>query len=589
MRATTDLLQLDFVFSQRLPFTPDQFVEECKRRGLHLQFSEQLEAFHKAGVLIPLYRFAKNLTPGLRDWRREARRQGVPVDTLLLALRDDAVFRHHLRGIAEIGRPEDPRAEPYRSWAAYDRTVAGTRLRASAFLYSPYQILPASKLDYLVPMMRTRRTRRVSSVIGVTFHLPPAEAGRTRVERDAATNEELVIALTALETRYWPVISGTITNKRGDEVDPWFEYAKAFDPAAVLRWLGWNPERISRTAENLLHTADSLDPLSDWYELVRLCRFPKWDALRGDALVAMDFRIAAEMLLRFYEDLVQAGVAAPLPAPPRYARGAHSTRLGTGREELEAVLMDFGLSPHPSLVCVLEGDTEMLLMPRVFELLGIPLRPDSIRLFNAGGVARDLGGLAKYAATPELGEAITRGFLLARPPTRILVVFDPEQGFSTPEKREMHRKRYVNEIWRAIPTRERDQIPRSEIDLLVEVATWNQKGEVFEFAHFTDLQIARAILAVYRGPDMHSLADLQGRVANIRSDAGNIEHLWKGWRVDRPTKVGVADALWPVLKRRIEAGLRRNTYDRIPVVRIALHAREIAARSHRHSVMIRRG
>jgi hypothetical protein len=38
--------------------------------------------------------------------------------------------------------------------------------------------------------------------------------------------------------------------------------------------------------------------------------------------------------------------------------------------DLEGALADRGLSPHPALLLVLEGETEMLLMPRVLDRPG---------------------------------------------------------------------------------------------------------------------------------------------------------------------------------------------------------------------------
>ena len=140
----------------------------------------------------------------------------------------------------------------------------------------------------------------------------------------------------------------------------------------MLNWIGWDAKQIRDTAGRLLRVADSIDPLRDWYELVRLCHPEKWEKLRGDALVALDHRIAAEILLRFYEDLAQVDAAPPLEQTPKFVCGPRDRRLRSDPQQLDAVLMDFGVSPQPSLVLVLEGETERRLVPRVMDLLGIP-------------------------------------------------------------------------------------------------------------------------------------------------------------------------------------------------------------------------
>ena len=46
----------------------------------------------------------------------------------------------------------------------------------------------------------------------------------------------------------------------------------------------------------------------------------------------------------------------------------------------------------------------------------------------------------------------------------------------------------------AIPDAGSDPVIREQLDSLVELTTWNQREESFEFAHFTDRQIATALL-----------------------------------------------------------------------------------------------
>ncbi|SRR6266404_840774 len=321
--------------------------------------------------------------------------------------------------------------------------------------------------------------------------------------------------------------------------------------------------------------------------LIKLLRPEKWELLRGDALIAIDHRIASEILLRFYEDLVELGKAPQLESGSMRFRGPYDTRLGTDRYELTEELMDFGISPQPSLLLVLEGQTEMVLVPRVMEALGIPIRSDLIKLFNSKGIDRKMGLLAEYVATPELGKAISGGFVLTRPPTRFLRVVDPESRLVDSTEREEHRRTLVREIWEAISQRDHLQIPMTEIDALVEVKTWNRKGDSFEFAHFTDLQIAEAILKAYQGPSAPNLAQLRCQVKIKRQMHQNIETIWRRWHGRKPTKGRVAEALWPALERRVRRALSSGTYRRIPVVRILLGAVERARKVHRHSVFIR--
>ncbi|HXG65530.1 MAG TPA: hypothetical protein VNO70_10510, partial [Blastocatellia bacterium] len=194
------------------------------------------------------------------------------------------------------------------------------------------------------------------------------------------------------------------------------------------------------------------DPLNDWYELVRLCRPDKWQKLRGDALVAMDHRIAAEILLRFYEDLEAGNAAPPLEPVPKKFFAPRRRRLNADPQELDRVLMDFGISPQPSLFLVLEGETERLLVPRAMEVLGIPRHRSFIQIFKGQGVDTDFGLLASHISVPELGEPVGDGHLLNRPPTHFMVAVDAEKSFLTAEMCEEERVKWATRIFEEVPS-----------------------------------------------------------------------------------------------------------------------------------------
>jgi hypothetical protein len=100
----------------------------------------------------------------------------------------------------------------------------------------------------------------------------------------------------------------------------------------MLSWLGWQPEQLKTAAYQLLSHASSIDPQQRWHRLVRLVEPEHWGELRGLALAANDHRVAAELLLLFYEDLMELGAAPPPEglAPARRAAGQRPLRAGGG-------------------------------------------------------------------------------------------------------------------------------------------------------------------------------------------------------------------------------------------------------------------
>jgi hypothetical protein len=493
MRPATDLWDLELVFSQQKPLNPDEFVKESQRRksyfGPGFSHRGQLEALHSAGILFPLYRFEKNIQPFLDEARK---RKTSILSVLIQNLSDSASLHQYLHGSTEIGHLVVPQNEVYQAWRTYIQTLKHWRLEeerlpTSTFLYSPYQLLLLPQLCLLIPKLKARPLPNNAPLSDLQFVFEANEQTLLHVKDAATKNTELAILLTALETRYRPHIIGRLYNLRGHEIEPIRAYINAFDPIKMLNWIDWTVDQIRQSATNLLLIADNVDPLREWYKIVRLFKPDQWQKLHGDALLAIDYRIAAEILLRFYEDLVELNVAPPLEPLPRMAPETGHRRLGTSRDELDEVLMDFGLSPQPSVVLVLEGETEELLIPRVMNFLGIPQRSDFIKVFNSRSITRDFELLARYITTPYLGRTLDKGVLLSRPPTHFLVALDPEKSFLTEALREKERSKWIRGIWTQIQAEFRTEVMREQLSSLVSIASWNDQS--FEFAHFTDQEI----------------------------------------------------------------------------------------------------
>ena len=590
MRPTTDLLKRDFVFTQQGPLTPEEFLQHCNRRGLgHPDLWSQLEALHRAKVFFPMYRFEKNVELVI-----EAYRQPDPPSLMIeVALGTLNTLDAFLAGEEQIGRLYDPRNEPFRPWRKFERRFEHGTVRTSEFLYSPYQILLVSQLGLLfrklgkrhkVYMSLRKWLKRPLYDLNYSLKLRAQKRVRSRVVRRIKENEELIIILTALEAKYRPKVTGRLT---GCSFEEWVQYDRQSGPVEILEWLGWDAEHVLKTADSLLTTANSIDPLEHWIELVRLTRFDKWNELSGKALLAMDHRIAAEMLLLFYEDLVEADAAPPLGPVPLWGYAPRRTRLKTDRSELDAVLTSFGISPHPSVVLVLEGGTEVLMMRRVMELLNVPMRRSYIELFTIGGVKKNLALLASYIATPQLGEPVGKGWMLERPPTHLFLVLDPDRPLQGAAERGAERKAWVDQIYNGLPPERRTDSVRRDVDWLVKFETWDDQGQTFEFANFTDEEITDAILMVYQGtskiPKERLLTQVQAERANPKRK--NIAKVWETWSEPRPDKTSVAEALWPALEKKIRDAASRDAIKDIPIARIVQEVHHIAARSHRYDVM----
>ena len=104
---------------------------------------------------------------------------------------------------------------------------------------------------------------------------------------------------------------------------------------------------------------------------------------------------------------------------------------------------------------------------------------------------------------------------------------------------------------------------RNDLTHFVNIETWDD--DVFEFAHFTDAELAQALLATYMGSEIPPLDYLMAEVNKIRGrkDKKNIESILRKWSYqkepekggyDRGREVGKTDlavVLWPVLEKKI--------------------------------------
>lgn len=549
-RTTLDLLSLSLPFTQTRLLDPADLVAEADKRRVRLDLS-QLEVLHRARLLVPF--FSVSLTSG---------DQRCVVDFNASRTPEIATSTHNLElyRAAHEGRATDPRLTPFRPWPTR-RVRALWPQRSRGYLYSWHQLLALRWLEPVLGAMRLDRATRRWSLPQPGS--PPAS--------DIATADSwrgLAVTLAAVDARYWPAIEQVIRYN----ADVWREYNLGIDPVDMLGWTGLRLEDIVGAADQLRHQAAAIDVTGAFYDIVRRAEPDAWSTMRGEALVAIDYRKAAEALDALADDLGRSSSEIELRSTARSAE-----RLSVRRRSVDAVLTDLGVSPHPSLVAGVEGATESLIVPRVFAQLGIPVDDNWIRIVEFGGSDKDLANLAKFAAAPRLGEDHGDFVELDRPITRFLVLVDAEgRYYATKEKRARQRLRLLDAIAASLPPDLRPDLYGKEA-YLVEVRTWGKLP--FEFAHFTDRQLAAAVESAAATPHPSGREGLIAGLAAQRSrPSPNIERLWERdkWPDSRLSKVAVAEALWPILERKIEAAIASGSSGP-PIMRAAVRAWELAS------------
>lgn len=553
------LLGEPLVLSQRHLLREREFLDECKQRGFDPPEREPLANLHKLGVLTPLIgvRWSAKTRGAARDMPEGERRRlfgWVPVEApdLLAGLRD---------GTWTI-EPAPPFSPPKRRRSR----VGNVGFLAVEYLYSPYQVLQLPAIQaYLAARARGRVYKDWSDRL------------LAAAQRSDAQIRSLAIVLTRLEPYFYPFIRRRLRAPIGaGDLESIDRAIADFDVGAFRATLAASPAELQKAAEGLLWTAHTRDPMRNWLDLLAEVGPDKWERLRGDARLAVDLRVAAEILLRYIEELAEKGFADPLPDIPPRATHPLNERLRPRPAELDAILTNYDLSPHPSLVLVLEGTSEMDVAPKAMRALGIPVRDSFIRLVNLGGINKQLELLARYIV-PSLRRVGGNSAELLRPPTRLMVVTDAEPPYASRAARAKLRSDLAKHVWNALEAQFQTKAALADIETLIDVVTWTPRRQSnFEFAHFTDLQIARAILMTGRAPAGLDISALATSITGVRQGGGNLKRVWQTWTAPTPDKPLVWQYLWPMLERRIiRLGPERRA--RVPLVRVLEVARAKAS------------
>lgn len=565
-RSSLDLLLLSWPFSQVALLTADDLVTAADNRrirvgGQHRLDLAGLEELHKCGVLVPLFRVSLDA--------------GEPKRSVDLTQSVSAKTAHNtipleLYAAAADGRVTDPASEAYEPWPTDRRRNLWPGV-GSGYLYSRHQLLGLARARDLVGALSPERPLSTGTI---RWKLTADDLPDERMLAEFAAWRALAITLSAIDTIYWP----DITNVIKDSAEIWRSERLAFKPRTTLKWLRLSAEAIARQSEALRLAGSFVDVLGDFYDLVRRAKPAAWSTLRGEALVAMDYRMSADILHRFAAHLDQADEDPPLRTTPTSQQG-----LGDRSHSLDAALTTLQLSPHPAVVIAVEGKTDLRLVRLVMDLLGMPSGENWYRVIPFDGTKRDLSLLARYSAEPGLGESYGDFAMLDRPVTRFLVLTDAENKYATPADQLYQRDLLLKAITEHLPSDLKADVLDSK-SRVVEIVTW---GELpFEFAHFTPSELADALLLASRVTHPQGRAALVQAIRGLRNDSNPdiAKVFWKGSHL---SKVRLTEFLWPPLGRKVKRAIERKTPGP-PVMKALLQAHELAVLSFGQRPALRR-
>lgn len=533
-----------WALTQEQPLTTKMFIDEAKKRGVDLDVAS-LRELYRHRLLIPFVMIVD----------RPLRPPSVPEEPDRSPF--GSTWLNELRLARDSGRLRDLAAEPHVPRLVWERDGRQPRGWWNGMLYSHYQLLALPTIKGVLAERRYHQRGKRHIV-----RLPkPDPLLAQRAEKVHRT----VFALTALEARYLPTLDPEwIQLNNVPNPDDWTDYRTNFDPAQMQAWLAYPSEQIRKDAEWLLVRAHDVDPVGgDWGRLMRRAPAKSRKYLKDASLVALDARVAAEILLRFYEDLALRGTAEPL-RDLSDARVWHplAERLSYHPETLDDDLVRLGISPHPRVVLALEGETEMHHAPLAWRALGFSEAPELMRLLKLGGTSRDLTKVAAVTAAPLVGgHVLPDEWNLIKPYTRLFIAVDPDTPFDTPEHVADEKAKILDEIRDVLKVQGVTRPKPEELNELVEIRTWDES--CYEFAHFTDEELADGLIEACPAINGWTQDELVAALGYWRGRKTDIKRVWTSGRWDEasrrmtgkwtpePSKVRLAEALWPTLLRKI--------------------------------------
>jgi hypothetical protein len=505
-------------------------------------------SLHEHRLLVPLYRVS--------DTPVQGRRINVEIN-------DGMNVRSWVLEAAADGRLRDSADEGYSKAWPYSRPDEELhRNWWNGFVFSSWQLLDLHNAINDYQFIKDNLRYRPS----------PRLIARARLR---------TLALAALSPRYLPSILGRLRTPPGVEQERLLHLRSESDVVELLGLAGFDPDALRQEAEILLGQVDARDPLRNWLPVIRYASFSGWSKLKGEALDCIWQRIAAEVLLRAYEDLAAAGRLDPLPdlsgAQWRTLLHGRLTPRHEDEDSLERALGTFGLSPHPRVLLLVEGETELVHIPRLLAEFGLD-RPERVRVQRCKGSDINPQLLARYGITPRLGRTVRDIQLLDATPTALLIAMDAENRWATPTQRNNERRKLQGAIREEVEA-QGGEIAQEDLDFLVNIHVWGE--DKYELANFTNDELVPVLARLATGQShqnpesttwQHELRD--------RLDAARLAHhdikVPVGQMRMRLNKVELAEALWPVLLAKCERELAADTIE-TPVLKVILEAQRLAS------------
>lgn len=368
---------------QNLLLHEGDFERYAEDRGVYIG-KGGLEFLEELGLLFPLCRVHLPIVEKYRVEGEIKKRYAIPYD-----------ISHSLPKWYKDGYCEDPAQTKFRPWKKYKDGYEET----ARVLYHPLQFMNLRTIvqwagHISVPQIsdekRLKKIREnikkfwVSQKHRIDFIVK-------RIRRDSRFFPLLI----SIEDVYLPIIR---LHFKGDTRKPdsgfqvWQSFRSGFNPKEVLSKLNLTLDEIENWRTRIAVETRHLDPLRQWYLLVRYTTYDKRQKLKGDALFAQDCYEIIEMLGLFLRELT----GEPQYGPDDFVDARHGEWKKEvygaevdfkNRDVLRQIAYEYGLDYDYKMLLFVEGPTEFRAIPIIANAMGISFARLGIKLQELGGYA----------------------------------------------------------------------------------------------------------------------------------------------------------------------------------------------------------
>jgi len=383
---------------QNLLLTEREFERYARNRGLQIR-QEDLEYFEELRLLFPLCRLKLPVVEEYYE-KDEVRRRYAPLFNI----------SHNLLKWYENGLCEDPTETDFRPWKEY----RDGHYKTARAIYHPWQFMNlrviVKWLYYRIQVPDVIDENRLAEISQGCKKFWVSKKNwikfvSDRIQRDL----QFLPLLLSIEDVYLPQIRSSfigVPEKPDGGFEVWRSLRANFSPEKVLKGFGFTIKQIKDWREQIAVEARRLDPLRNWYLLVRYAAYHKRKKLAGDALFAQDCYEIVEVLGRFLEELTGERQYGPDDLlngrRGEWKKSVYGAEVDfVNRDVLKKIIYEYSLDYDYKVLLFVEGDTEFEAVPIIARALGIPFASLGIRLEKLGGYTelslRRIEKLLQYA------------------------------------------------------------------------------------------------------------------------------------------------------------------------------------------------